>query len=629
MEQQIGHYRIVSELGRGGMGVVYKAHEESLNRYVAIKVLGSHLAEDDSYLQRFVREAQSAARLSHPNIVQIYAISEHAGQHYFVMEYVPGTSLQQLLKTKGAMDTVQAERIVLQAASGLQAAHEVGIIHRDIKPANLMIDERGLVKITDFGLALALGGATRLTATGMMMGTPGYLSPEQCRDEGIDHRTDIYSLGVSFYEMLTGKMPFTASSPLALIRQIMEIEPPDVRELNPAIADTTRDILQRMMAKDRDQRFASCGELIARVQQDLAALGAGAVEPSTAFVAVTPPPRPSVVAADESAGINVQPTVVVDSGEKRTPASTSPVRPETVPSDQPVALTEPPPPGRRRTALLAVLAIAVVGAGALAAGTFVVWKLDLRDRLASLRRVASERREQPRQLEEGPLPTEVADAGRSERVSTPAAEAATVGQPSVPPAGRDVASEERPAPLPTTGGRAEPSLQPADQGVAAPVDRPQRRLPPPTAAPPPRGVAVVTVGETLLAGAADAFVQDALVRAGATLVDESSLPAVADLFSGDQPPPRGALREALEPHARHVILIRAEYLGERPLAYMGRYDTAFQARLTAAAIEVATGQVVGPPLSRQVEYTHLTVERVAAETLRPWLALVRASVTDR
>ena len=147
MADRIGHYKIVAELGRGGMGIVYKAHEESLNRFVAIKVLGEHLTEDPGHVERFLREARSAAALNHPNIVQIYAVSEEDGRHFFAMEYVSGRSLQQILRSSGSLDAVQVAKIALQTASGLRAAHEQGIIHRDIKPANLLIDDRGLVKI--------------------------------------------------------------------------------------------------------------------------------------------------------------------------------------------------------------------------------------------------------------------------------------------------------------------------------------------------------------------------------------------------------------------------------------------------------------------------------------------------
>ena len=228
------------------MGVVYKAHEESLNRFVAIKVLGEHLAEDHSYVQRFVREAQSAAKLNHPNIVQIYAIGEDERTALLRDGVRVRHQPAELISRAAARWRPRsAARIILQAAAGLQAAHERGIIHRDIKPANLMIDDRGLVKIADFGLALPMASAAaRLTATGMFMGTPGYLSPEQCLDEDVDHRTDIYSLGVTFFEALTGRIPFKADSPLALLRQIVDVEPPDVRDLNPEVDDAAREILR-------------------------------------------------------------------------------------------------------------------------------------------------------------------------------------------------------------------------------------------------------------------------------------------------------------------------------------------------------------------------------------------------
>src|SRR5947207_8689715 len=248
--EKIGHYTIVSELGRGGMGVVYKARDASLNRFVAIKVLGEQLTEDATFLQRFVREAQAAAGLSHPNIVQIYFIGEDNGHPYFVMEYVSGRSLDQLLRAEGRIDNPRASQIILQAAHGLAAAHDMGIIHRDIKPANLILDDRGLLKIADFGLALPVDAHTQLTATGMFVGTPGYLAPEQCRGEKADHRTDIYALGITYYQLLTGTPPFKGESPLALLKQILDEEPPDVTTVNPDVDPESRRILQKMICKD-------------------------------------------------------------------------------------------------------------------------------------------------------------------------------------------------------------------------------------------------------------------------------------------------------------------------------------------------------------------------------------------
>lgn len=270
MSQKIGHYTIVSELGRGGMGVVYKAHEESLNRHVALKVLGEHLTSDPTFLTRFTREAQAAAALSHPNIIQVYFIGEDAGKHFFVMEFVPGESLLELVRREGRIDNPQAAGYISQAAAGLASAHDLGVLHRDIKPANLMVTNKGLVKIADFGLALPMEAATRLTATGMLMGTPGYLSPEQCRGEKVDHRTDIYSLGITYYELLTGRMPFQADSPLALIRKILEQDPPDVVTVNQDVDPDARAILLKMIAKDREERYQTCHEVAADLDDYLA-----------------------------------------------------------------------------------------------------------------------------------------------------------------------------------------------------------------------------------------------------------------------------------------------------------------------------------------------------------------------
>jgi len=203
-----------------------------LNRFVAIKVLGDHLASDEQFLSRFTREARArraGCRIRTSSRSTSSATDD--GLHYFAMEYVSGRSVQSMIRSEGRIGNPRAAQVIIQAAHGLGAAHDAGIIHRDIKPANLMVDDRGVVKIADFGVALPAEAQTKLTATGALMGTPGYLSPEQCMGESIDHRTDIYALGVTYYEMLTGRMPFNAESPLALLRQILQEDPPDVTQL--------------------------------------------------------------------------------------------------------------------------------------------------------------------------------------------------------------------------------------------------------------------------------------------------------------------------------------------------------------------------------------------------------------
>ncbi len=264
MKTQLGHYDLVAELGRGGMGVVYKGYENSLNRYVAIKVLADSLAHDPAVKERFLREARSMAALNDTHIIQIYFIGEDAGQPYIVMEFVQGEALSSVLKREGKLAVEQAAKVIYQTAQGLATAHDRGVIHRDIKPANLMVTQRGSIKIADFGIALVSHDISKkLTTTGEFVGTPGYLSPEVCLAKPVDQRSDIFSLGIVLFEMLTGRMPFTDESPLGLMLEVVRAEIPDVRQLNDQVdADLAR-VLQKMIAKDPADRYQSCQELIA------------------------------------------------------------------------------------------------------------------------------------------------------------------------------------------------------------------------------------------------------------------------------------------------------------------------------------------------------------------------------
>src|SRR5262249_39949910 len=266
MKTQLGHYDIVSELGRGGMGVVYKGYEASLNRYVAIKVLAESLAHDESVKERFLREARSMAALNDPHIIQIYFIGDDAGQTYFVMEFVDGESLGSLLKREIKLKPEQAAKIVYQTAQGLATAHDKGVIHRDIKPGNLMVTAKGSVKIADFGIALKTQDfSKKLTSTGEFVGTPGYLSPEVCLGKPVDQRSDIFSLGIVFFEMLTGRMPFTDESPLGLMLEVVKAEIPDVREINHDVDPEIARILDKMIAKDPNERYQNCHDLVAEL----------------------------------------------------------------------------------------------------------------------------------------------------------------------------------------------------------------------------------------------------------------------------------------------------------------------------------------------------------------------------
>ena len=626
--ERIGHYKIVSELGRGGMGVVFKAHEESLNRFVAIKMLGEHLEEDAEYVERFVREAQSAAALSHPNIVQIYAISEEDGHHYFVMEYVQGTSVQRMIQTKGKLPPAEAARLVIQAAAGLQDAHAQGVVHRDIKPANLMVTDRGLLKIADFGLALMGGAATRLTATGMLMGTPGYLSPEQCLDQSPDHRTDIYSLGVTLFEMLTGTMPFRADSPLALLRLIVEVEPPEIRELNPDVDDELRDIITRMLAKDREERYPSCTEVIADIQDWLEARGepmqsvAGALATGTA-ARVLPPPPPAITEEE----INSEPTVMVESGSTK-PASApapppaaaevaaAPAPQATIPATQPQ-----PTPKRSRTGLIVVaLAIVIIGAGAVAA--FLTVKSGVLGAIFN--------RGEPQVAELG---QQTAETDEATEESSDLSDPEPQGEESTPGQARDT-TDTAATDLPvadsgssTTVGNEAAGMTRDAQGSPKTSDihreagtvtlgSAMTSSPPQIAAAPPTATVVLAVGEQLLAVEVEEYVKARLLRAGVEVIEVTSIPGLEGFTNTEARPGPERIRDALRPYARYLIPLRVEYLGDRAIYYMGQQSTVYQARINIGLVDLVTGRPMGKPSTVKVEYTQLNADEVVTRELR-------------
>lgn len=669
MDTYIGHYRIVSELGRGGMGVVYKAHEQSLNRYVALKVLGEHLCEDQSYVDRFIREAQSAAALNHPNIVQVYAISEHEGQQYFAMEYVTGTSIQRLIRSQGKIDPVTAAGLVLQASHGLAAAHAEGIVHRDIKPANLMVDQRGLVKIADFGLALLAGGATRLTATGMFMGTPGYLSPEQCLDQDVDHRADIYSLGVAFFEMLTGTVPFRADSPLALIRQIVEVDPPEITELNPDVPPELRLILVKMMHKDRNERYESC-EVVAQDLQDwLDTAGAGkrsvssivaaAVGSAAGAAQASGSTRPARVTTATPEQLEDDPTVQVDSAElAEPPAASSPPPPPPAspaaesaeptvvadgdparfaPSPQVEAVEEKSSPSssRRLVAVLAVAAVLMIAVAGLAG--LALWKTgligatsngqDTMSPVAALEPTPIDRSAAMQKVEGDPTgetdesgPVGALSSRSSEAPDQPGAGIPTAGSPepaAVSPKETVSAPQNQRGESPSSAAVAQGAQPSLGAGSSVPPAVESAGDVQPVAPPPDNTVALISVGETLLAGEAEAYLRRVLTRRGLVVVDGRAVPGIRErLQSGELSGQQELVRDVLRSHARWLVFVRAEYTGDRPLYYQGQHDVEYRGRLHVVTRDLESGRAVGDEIHVPIGYSQLTVERKTAEILR-------------
>jgi WD40 repeat protein/anti-sigma factor RsiW len=258
---RLGPYEITGLVGRGGAGIVLKGFDPSLNRFVAIKVLAPHLASSVAARQRFAREARATAAVSHEHVVAIHGVDEANGLPYLVMEYVAGISLQERLDRTGPLELEEVLRIGAQVASGLAAAHAQGLVHRDVKPGNILL-ESGIerVKITDFGLARAADDAS-LTQSGAVSGTPAYMAPEQARGDPLDYRADLFSLGSVLYAMCTARAPFRASTTLAVLRRVMEEEPPALREVNPAAPEWLAAIIARLHAKDPAQRFPSADEV--------------------------------------------------------------------------------------------------------------------------------------------------------------------------------------------------------------------------------------------------------------------------------------------------------------------------------------------------------------------------------
>ena len=287
-----GRYRVISRLGSGGMADVYLAQDQLLGREVAVKVLHHHFAEDHEFVERFRREASSAAALSHPNIVGIFDRGEWDGTYYIAMEYVAGRSLKAIVREQGPLEPALAIDIVIQILRAARSAHRRGVIHRDLKPHNVILDEEGRARVTDFGIARA--GASDMTLTGSIMGTAQYLSPEQAQGFAVSAASDLYSVGVILYELLTGAVPFEGETAVAIAFKQVSAEPRAPSELNPSLPHSLDAVVLRALAKDPAQRYADADELIAALQREREALpalaGAPAATAHEAHVYHAPPP---------------------------------------------------------------------------------------------------------------------------------------------------------------------------------------------------------------------------------------------------------------------------------------------------------------------------------------------------
>ncbi len=345
-----GRYRIVRKLGSGGMANVYLAEDEELGRRVAIKILNDRYANDDLFIERFRREAKSAAALSHPNIVSVYDRGEAEGTYYIAMEVIEGRSLKELIMTRGPLPIAQALAYTHEILEALRFAHRHGIIHRDIKPHNILIGER--LKVTDFGIARA--GASQMTEAGSIMGTAQYLSPEQARGAPVTASSDLYSVGIVLYEMLTGKVPFTGDSAIEIAMKHLNDAPKPPSKIRPEIPDELDQVVLRALAKNPEDRYQTAEEF----SEDLHRVEAGLpLAPETAEAATA-----------LLAGAAVP--LAIDGGSTEVLSDTAATRPQSVPPQAPrrpppygPGYYDEPPPKRRRWLPWLVVALLLAAAG--------------------------------------------------------------------------------------------------------------------------------------------------------------------------------------------------------------------------------------------------------------------------
>jgi serine/threonine protein kinase len=631
----LSNYKIIGRLGKGGMATVYKAHELSLNRVVALKVLSPQLSEDKDYIKRFQREAQAAAQLNHPHIVQVYAIGEEQGVHYFAMEYIKGDSLADLKQDTNIVSHEKAVPIIIQVAEALGEAHKIGLVHRDIKPSNIMLDNSSRAKVTDFGIAYISSAKTKLTREGSIIGTPEYLSPEQCEGKTVDQRSDIYSLGVTLYELLSGKTPYEADTPVSMLMKIVKGEFPPLIDVNPNVPETLRNIVDKMMETDVNKRYGSMADLIADLQRFMEECGEKVTSSGIAAGAAAAPPAAEDTPND-SEHHNEPSTMTYQQLEIQ----------ENVKSENSSSLA---------TFWAALIIVLIVG-GAFAAKVFYFDKQAEKkqtvaaqppsDSLPSESTPVEDTRKDTRQgnlqydqqEEQQKIQQEVqqdnrqaamtesenpesetnppqdmnvtavqANAGTTALPQTAIAETETTGtgttdfktatgpQSKTTQTGTIQHGTIQPGTTGTSAVQSSPNYNPSTTGKI-PVKPRKHDIKRPQA--PPRSCLITIEGDEEKSDLLTPYVQDVLSRKSFTVVDA---PAVPDRKLADV--------------ARNLIVVKVRNMGSTTLQYYGNSTEQYTIQLVIKAVDPKTGTLIAGPVTRTVKYTALNAEENLREAV--------------
>ncbi len=639
MPKVLGRYHIISELGRGGMGVVYKAVDPKLERFIAIKCLSDELSSDEITVTRFLREARNVAALNHPHIAQIFLADEDDGKPYFVMEYIDGESLAERLARDGRLMPEQALRIVTECALALKAAHEENIVHRDIKPGNIMIDRRGRCVLTDFGIASVINPDAEKTTSKYIMGTPGYLPPEVITGQPADHRGDIFALGAVYYEMLAGKRLVPGSGLEDTARTLLSSDFPELGDLDEQLDEKSFGILGRMLAPDPDKRYSDYIALLDDLTTGsaLAAAGIPAFDQATRASGADSMPR--ISKSPES----IVPTQTVDPTRVQPPTTQSAV----------------PPAGSSRAGLVAFALIALLG---LAASGFAVVKFAPQqvERVAGLLGLGKDA--EPAEVSAAATRIEVGRDAETEFDSDSDSDSGLLGSDSrlaqstpgdsledavisnhltaiqdrESTTATDVAGEvdasavtAHQAPeLSVSAAAASEPIQVAsiERPASVQVDPPlaATRIDPP--APSPQGILVIGQGDPVFVDPMVREIERALQADGFELTERGFIPGLGSLISEGELDLAELADIAIDAGARYAVIARAMPAGQRQLVFYGRSDTAYMVQADTIVYDLSMRRRLGSTAVEQIEYTALNATTRAREIIEPRLANIRADL---